>query len=55
VGGSARCDGGTGSALPQGRYDAVAEVSGPSIDGIGPPLPPTAFTQFQPIRIVAHR
>jgi hypothetical protein len=52
VGGTARCDGGLGSALPPGHYDAVAEVSGPAIDGTQPPIPPIVFTQFEPIQIV---
>jgi hypothetical protein len=55
VGGTGRCDGGIGSALPPGRYDAVAEVSGVAIDGpdgsAGQP-PPTYFTPFVPIEIV---
>jgi hypothetical protein len=34
VGGTGRCDGGLGSALPPGKYDAVAEVSGVAIDGV---------------------
>jgi hypothetical protein len=55
VGGTGRCDGGIGSALPPGRYDAVAEVSGVAIDGQDGPggqLPPTYFTPFVPIQIV---
>ncbi|MGP0032627.1 MAG: hypothetical protein ACLPVF_19260 [Acidimicrobiales bacterium] len=55
VGGTARCDGGIGSALPPGHYDAVAEVSGVGIDGPGEPggtPPPTYFTPFVPIQIV---
>jgi hypothetical protein len=55
VGGAARCDGGIGSALPPGRYDAVAEVSGLGVDGRGDPAyppPPTYFTDFVPIQIV---
>jgi hypothetical protein len=51
VGGTSRCDGGLGSALPPGHYDAVAEVSGPAVDGPEGP-PPTTFTQFLPVRIV---
>jgi hypothetical protein len=55
VGGTARCDGGIGSALPAGHYDAVAEVSGVGVDGEsgthGVP-PPTYFTPVVPIRIV---
>lgn len=56
VGGTGRCDGGVGSALPPGRYDAVAEVSGVAIDGPeggpgGQPTP-TYFTPFVPIQIV---
>jgi hypothetical protein len=56
VGGTGRCDGGIGSALPPGHYDAVAEVSGVTIDGpMGGPgggPPPTYFTDFVPIQIV---
>jgi hypothetical protein len=56
VGGTGRCDGGIGSALPAGRYDAVAEVSGVAIDGLvggsGGMPPPTYFTPFVPIQIV---
>lgn len=56
VGGTARCDGGIGSALPPGHYDAVAEVSGVGVDGPGGGLdgkpPPTYFTPFVPIEIV---
>jgi hypothetical protein len=56
VGGTGRCDGGIGSALPPGRYDAVAEVSGVAIDGpeggIGGGPPPTYLTPFVPIQIV---
>ncbi len=54
VGGTARCDGGISSALPPGRYDAVAEVSGVGVDGPGEPghSPPTYFTDFVPIQIV---
>jgi hypothetical protein len=52
VGGTGRCDGGIGSALPAGRYDAVAEVSGVAMDGPDGPggqPPPTYFTTFVPI------
>jgi hypothetical protein len=55
VGGTGRCDGGIGSALPPGRYDAVAEVSGVAIDGQNGPggqPPPTYFTPFVPIQVV---
>jgi hypothetical protein len=54
AGGTARCDGGIGSALPPGRYDAVAEVSGVGVDGPGDPghPPPTYFTDLVPIQIV---
>ena len=55
VGGTGRCDGGIGSALPPGRYDAVAEMSGVAIDGQDGPggqPPPTYFTPFVPIEIV---
>jgi hypothetical protein len=53
-GGTQRCDGGVGSALPPGRYDAVSEVSGAGIgiDLEGNP-PQIYFTQSVPIRIVA--
>src|SRR5450755_1746367 len=56
VGGTGRCDGGLGSALPTGRYEAVAEVSGVAIsglDGLGGKGPlPTYFTPFVPIQII---
>jgi hypothetical protein len=55
VGGTGRCDGGIGSALPPGRYDAVAEVSGVAIDGPDGPggqSPPTSLTPFVPIQVV---
>jgi hypothetical protein len=55
VGGTARCDGGLGSALPPGHYDAVAEVSGVAVDGTGGDngvAPPTYFTTVVPIRVV---
>jgi len=55
VGGTGRCDGGIGSALPPGRYDAVAEVSGVAIDGPDGPggqPPPTYFTPFVRIKVV---
>ena len=56
VGGTGRCDGGIGSALPPGRYDAIAEVSGVAIDGLvgglGGMPPPTYFTPFVSIQIV---
>ncbi len=56
VGGTARCDGGIGSALPPGRYDAVAEVSGVGVDGPGEPghPPPTYYTDSVPIQIVSR-
>lgn len=55
VGGTARCDGGLGSALRPGRYDAVAEVGGVAVDGTGGDNgspPPTYFTTVVPIRVV---
>ncbi len=56
AGGTARCDGGLGSALPPGNYNAVAEVSGIGVNGTaggpGGSPPPTYFTQFVPIQIV---
>jgi hypothetical protein len=57
VGGTARCDGGVGSALPPGRYDAVGVVSGPGITG---PMfqsgPASAhFTNAVPIQVVVRR
>lgn len=54
VGGTARCDGGIGSALPPGHYDALAEVSGVAVDGTGGSLqlPPTYFTSVEPIVVV---
>jgi hypothetical protein len=53
VGGTARCDGGMGSALPPGHYDAMAEVSGAEVTGDGgltaPPL--VQFTSVEPVVI----
>lgn len=49
--GTARCDGGVGSALPPGRYEAVGLLSGPTITG----SPPDARTTFAPVRVVAAR
>jgi hypothetical protein len=55
VGGTARCDGGLGSALPPGRYDAVAEVSGIGVDGaLAGAEMGIHFTQSVPIQIVSH-
>jgi hypothetical protein len=56
AGGTARCDGGVGSALPPGRYDAVGLVSGPGITG---PIDQSGsasahFTNVVPIRIVVQ-
>ena len=47
--GTARCDGGVGSALPPGRYEAVGLLSGPTVTGSGPDL----LTSFAPVRVVA--
>jgi hypothetical protein len=49
--GTARCDGGIGSALPPGRYEAVGLLSGPSVTG----SPPDALTSFAPVRVVAAK
>jgi hypothetical protein len=57
LGGTARCDGGVGSALPPGHYDALAEVSGAAVDGTGgtgAAPPPTYFTTVTPIQIVSR-
>jgi hypothetical protein len=55
IGGTARCDGGLGSALPPGRYDAVAEVSGPGVNGSqqGASPPPVYDTSFEPFNVVS--
>lgn len=57
VGGTARCDGGVGSVLPPGRYNAVGLISGPGITGpIGQTGGPSAhFTNTVPIRVVGRR
>lgn len=43
IGGTARCDGGTGSALPAGKYGVIAQISdegnGPSPDYLTPQVP----------------
>jgi hypothetical protein len=43
IGGTARCDGGTGSALPAGKYGVMVEISnegsGPSPDYLTPQVP----------------
>jgi hypothetical protein len=49
--GTARCDGGLGSALPPGRYEAVGLFSGPSVTG----APPDLLTTFAPVRVVAAK
>jgi hypothetical protein len=56
VGGTARCDGGIGSALPRGHYNALAEVSGIGVDGNGGSghAPPTYFTSVERIDIVPN-
>ena len=50
VGGTARCDGGLGSALPPGRYDATGEFSGPGVTGVGDI--PSYFTPMVPIKVL---
>jgi hypothetical protein len=47
--GTARCDGGVGSALPPGRYEAVGLLSGPAVTGSAPDL----LTASAPVRVVA--
>jgi hypothetical protein len=51
IGGSARCDGGIGSALPAGRYDAIAEVTEPTVDEPENPHGAVVFTNTVPVRI----
>jgi hypothetical protein len=51
IGGTGRCDGGYGSALPPGHYDAVAQVSGTEPTGVDS-TGPIHFTQVVPIRIM---
>jgi hypothetical protein len=51
VAGTARCDGGIGSALPPGRYEAVGLMSGPGVTG----SPPDVLTAFAPVRVVAAK
>jgi hypothetical protein len=53
VGGTARCDGGLGSAVPPGRYDAVGLVSGPDVTGRPPPG--DTLTNLVPVRVVRPR
>ncbi len=53
VGGTGRCDGGIGSAVPPGRYEAVGLVSGPAITGIPPPG--NTLTNAVPVRVVRPR
>lgn len=53
VGGTARCDGGIGSAAPPGRYEAVALLSEPNGAGTGPAG--DAITTLVPVRIVRAR
>ena len=50
VGGTARCDGGLGSALPPGRYDATGEYSGPGVTGVGDI--PSYFTAMVPVQVL---
>ncbi len=51
VAGTARCDGGVGSALPPGRYEAVGLVSGPTVTGSAP----VVLTNFASVRVVAAK
>jgi hypothetical protein len=56
VGGTARCDGKSGSALPPGRYDAVGEVSSSGVTGPSAPGSPSfsvVLTNDVPIDVVA--
>ena len=53
VGGTARCDGGTGSATPPGRYEAVGLVSGTGVTGAPPPG--DTITNLVPVRVVRAR
>jgi hypothetical protein len=50
--GTARCDGGLGSALPPGHYEAVGEVSGPGVTGVGDV--PVYFTSIEPVQILPN-
>jgi hypothetical protein len=50
-GGTARCDGGVGSAVPPGRYDAVGFFSGPTVTG----SEPNSLTNFVPVRVVSAK
>jgi hypothetical protein len=52
VGGTARCDGGLGSALPPGRYTVVAEVAGGGVSG--PRGEPTHLSSVVPVEVVAR-
>jgi hypothetical protein len=49
--GTARCDGGVGSALPPGRYEAVGLLSGPAVTGSAPDV----LTGSTPVRVVAAK
>jgi hypothetical protein len=51
VAGTARCDGGVGSALPPGRYEAVGLLGGPAVTGSAPDL----LTASAPVRVVAAK
>jgi hypothetical protein len=53
VGGTARCDGGVGSAAPPGRYDAIGVVSGPGVTG--KPPPGNTLTNEVSVRVVPPR
>jgi hypothetical protein len=55
IGGTARCDGGLGSALPPGRYDVVAEVSGIGVNGgyEDPTPPPTYDSSIARLQVVS--
>ncbi|HUC04910.1 MAG TPA: hypothetical protein VL961_05900, partial [Acidimicrobiales bacterium] len=54
VGGTARCDGARGSALPAGLYAATTEVTGIAVTGSGggaTPAPPTLYTPPVEVRV----
>jgi hypothetical protein len=51
IGGTGRCDGGSGPTVPPGHYDAVAQVSGTGLTGVDT-TGPIHFTQIVPVRIV---
>lgn len=52
LGGTGRCDGGIGSALPPGHYEAIGTVSGPGITEPTNSNSPTYYTSLAPLQVI---